>query len=219
MSTDNHYVGLSHREIQALGQVSGECFRLYVAVASFAYGSKVVAHPKWSDISKRMGKKLSPNQGRQLAKKLEAAGLIQRGTFGNQDRWRLVLKEQVISERGTQKGGESPTNTDPTPLQKDTHPPTKRRGVNKKNKKENKDNHISKIKKGEEFQSENGLVFSKDKLRQRIEMDNYGATQMILSLNDWDEIFKVNEWLGEFRREGLMVGEIQRRLTDKLMSS
>jgi len=140
MKTNNHFVGLSHREIQALGQVSGEAFRLYVAVASFAYGSKTVAHPKWSDISKRMGKNLSPNQGRALAKKLEAAGLIKRGDFGQQDRWRLVLKEQVIAEReGSQKGGGSPTKTHPTPLQNNTHPPTKKKGVNKKNKQKKKE--------------------------------------------------------------------------------
>ena len=99
MTTDNNYVGLSHREIQALGGLSGECFRLYVAVASFAYGPKVVCHPKWAQLAARMNRPLDRANGRKLAKKLEEAGLVKRGEFGQPDRWRLILKEQIIKER------------------------------------------------------------------------------------------------------------------------
>ena len=220
METTGHYLGLSHEEIQALGCVSGEAFRLYVAVASFAYGTKVVAHPKWSDLAKRMGKNLSPNQGRELAKKLEKAGLIKRGEFGAQDRWRLVLKERVLNERReTQKRGGAPTNQGGTPPQKDTPPPTNTGGVNNKNKKEKKENHISKINMTETFQSKNGIKFTKEELKQMIAEDSYRAEQIILCLDDWNEIFQINDWLGEFRKEGLKTGEIQRRLTEKLMTS
>ena len=65
--TDRHYVGLSHQEIKALGAVSGEAFRLYVAVASFAYGRKTTAFPTWRQIGERMGKKLTAEAGQASA--------------------------------------------------------------------------------------------------------------------------------------------------------
>lgn len=139
MTTTNNYVGLSHREIQALGGLSGECFRLYVAVASFAYGKKTVCFPTWAMLSDRMGKPLDKSNGRTLARKLEEAGLIKRGEFGRPDRWRLVLKEQIIKEQGgnshPQRGSDLPPsegeNDHPTGL---NSPP-----VNNKNKKTNED--------------------------------------------------------------------------------
>ena len=111
MTTSDNYLSLSHREIQALGDLSGECFRLYVAVASYAYGQKTVCHPKWSQLAERMGRGLDSANGRKLAKKLEQAGLVQRGEFGQPDRWRLLLKEQIINERGnpqSSSGSNSP---------------------------------------------------------------------------------------------------------------
>ena len=140
MKTGNHYVGLNHLEIQALGKVSGEAFRLYVAVASFAYGKRTVAHPTWKMISDRMGKKLSPASGQTLAKKLEAAGLLKRGKFGSTDRWTLILKQQILE--GSQNMRETLTNEEGSPSQNMSPPLIKDEGVNNKKNKRKKDYHI-----------------------------------------------------------------------------
>lgn len=117
------YVGLSVEELQALSGLSGECVRLYWTIASFAYGDKVVAHPKWDTISERMGKTLEPSNGRKLARKLEQAGLVKRGEFGQPDRWRLVLKEQIILRR--QEGNNYPQTGSNLPSQQgNSYPPT-----------------------------------------------------------------------------------------------
>lgn len=50
------YFGLDHREVEKLGEVSGEAMRLYIAIASFAYRDKVVCNPPWWRIAERMGK-------------------------------------------------------------------------------------------------------------------------------------------------------------------
>jgi len=134
--TDRHYVGLSHQEIKALGAVSGEAFRLYVAVASFAYGRKTTAFPTWRQIGERMGKKLTAEAGQASAKRLEAAGLLKRGKFGSKSRWTLTLKEQILHP--PTEGGESLNGDDGDPQSELTPPLNSSEGVNnKKNKRKN----------------------------------------------------------------------------------
>ena len=53
--SSNHYYGISHAEMFALGAVHGECFRLYCAISSFAYGNKTICHPSWRMLAQRMG--------------------------------------------------------------------------------------------------------------------------------------------------------------------
>jgi hypothetical protein len=138
------YVGLSVEELQALSNVSGEAVRLYWAVASFAYGDKVVAHPKWETISERIGKTLDPRNGRRLAKQLEEAGLVRRGKFGKEDRWRLVLKEQIILRRQGRYDAETGSNE---PDNKgNSYPPTTGSNlpdINKTNKRREINNKLS----------------------------------------------------------------------------
>ena len=96
------YLGLSLKELQALASVSGEALRLYVAVSSFAMGQKTTCFPKWSQIKEAMGKpKADTRNLKRVAKQLEDAGFVKRGEFGAKDRWRLLLKEQVQRERGS----------------------------------------------------------------------------------------------------------------------
>ena len=96
------YVGLSTKEFQALSAVSGEAFRLYLAVSSFAMGLKTTCYPKWSQIKEIMGKPDADTRHlKRLAKQLEDANIIARGKFGSKDRWRLLLKEQVQQQRGS----------------------------------------------------------------------------------------------------------------------
>jgi len=170
VKTGKHYVGLNHLEIQALGQVSGEAFRLYVAVASFAYGRKTVAHPTWKMISDRMGKKLSPASGQALAKKLEAAGLLKRGKFGASDgsRWTLTLKQQVLE--GSQNMRETLTNEEGSPSQNMSPPLTKDEGVNNKKNKRKKDYHIEN--KEEENINENSMLELEDGEMSIVEVTN-----------------------------------------------
>lgn len=151
MTSDNNYVGISHREILALAGLSGECFRLYVVVASFAYGRKTVCHPKWSQISERMGKDCDPGNGRRWAKQLEDAGLLKRGEFGQRDRWRLVLKEQMIKERACEINTVGVSNAHSETCEINTVSVSNVHGVNKNNKEEKK--HFHSIgKKEDEFQ-------------------------------------------------------------------
>jgi len=139
VKTDKHYVGLSHKEIQALGSVTGEAFRLYVAVASFAYGRKKTAFPTWKQIGERMGKKLTAEAGQATAKRLEAAGLLKRGKFGSQNRWTLTLKEQILHP--PTEGGESLNGDDGGPSEELIPPPNSYEGVN--NKRNNRIKHSS----------------------------------------------------------------------------
>ena len=145
MTTDSNYVGLTHREIKALGGLSGECFRLYVAVSSFAYGPKCVCFPTWWKISERMGKTLDKANGRKLAKKLEEAGLVKRGEFGQPDRWRLVLKEQIIREREGNNNPQRGSNLHPREGNNDHPRESNLPPLNNKNKKENKDYSLLEI--------------------------------------------------------------------------
>ena len=64
-----------------------------------------------------------------------------------------------------------------------------------------------------------GQLFTKQDLKKLIEEEPYRAECFILSLNDWDLILQINDWLGEYRRDGLNIDELQRRLTEKLMNS
>ena len=119
------YFGMSIEELKSLGAVSGEAVRLYLAVSSFAYGSKVECHPMWYQLADRMGRPIiidhektyktgkkkgdfvpeseqRKSQKRYLLKlaiQLEKAGLVRRGKFGKRDRWELVMKKQLISEK------------------------------------------------------------------------------------------------------------------------
>ena len=119
------YFGISTEELRALGSVSGEACRLYFAVSSFAYGSKIVCHPMWYQLAEVMGKpitidhekiyKSGKNKGSfvpeseqrkaqkrplmKLAQQLEAEGLLTRGTFGKRDRWELILKKKLIEAK------------------------------------------------------------------------------------------------------------------------
>ena len=168
MNTDKHYVGLSHREIQALGSVSGEAFRLYVAVASFCYGKKTTCFPTWSQIEKRMGKKLSPASGQAHAKKLEAAGLLQRGQFGagGNPRWTLTLKAQIIKDRGaSQNVRGSLTNDDPQSSHFMSPPLTNHEGVNNKLNKKNNSSFINKTFEGDERVFDEDLSEEENKKR------------------------------------------------------
>jgi hypothetical protein len=153
MKTDKHYVGLSHREIITLGKVSGEAFRLYVAVASFAYGSKTTCYPTWKQIGERMGKKLSSANGQTLAKKLEAAGLLQRGAFGTggSARFTLTLKAQIIEDRGGKQNVRGTLkNHEPEPSHFDSPPLTNHEGVNIKTNNKNNNSFINKTFEGDE---------------------------------------------------------------------
>lgn len=139
MTTNNNYLGISHREIQALGKVNGEAMRLYIAVASFAYGPKTVCHPQWWQIAERIGKKLDKSNGRKLASQLEKAGLVKRGEFGQPDRWRLILKEQIIKERGGKINPQGGSNLPSTGSENDTPKGLISPPLNNKNKEEKKD--------------------------------------------------------------------------------
>ena len=158
VKTDKHYVGLSHKEIQALGSVSGEAFRLYVAVASFAYGKKTTAFPTWKMIGERMGKKLSPEAGQATAKRLEAAGLLRRGKFGSQNRWTLTLKEGILHP--PTEGGESLNGDDGGPSEELSPPPNSYEGINNKRNNRIKDSSIDN--KDECLKLERGWVLKTD---------------------------------------------------------
>ena len=146
------YVGLSVEELQALSGVSGEAVRLYWTIASFAYGDKVIAHPRWSVISERMGKTLDPRNGRRLAKQLEDAGLVSRGKFGDRDRWKLVLKEKIIQRRQGSSDAETTSNEPSTkgnsdaPIEGSNLP-----DINKTNKRIEINNNSNEIKSDNDF--------------------------------------------------------------------
>ena len=77
------YLGISIKELKALGNVSGEALRLYIAVSSFAMGQKTTCFPKWSQIKETMGKPdIDTRNLKRVAKQLEEAGYIKRGEFG-----------------------------------------------------------------------------------------------------------------------------------------
>lgn len=161
MKTDKHYVGLSHKEIQALGSVTGEAFRLYVAVASFCYGKKTDCFPTWRQIEERMGKKLSPASGQAHAKKLEAAGLLQRGQFGagGNPRWSLTLKAKIIKDReASQNMRESLTNDDPQSSCFESPPLTIHEGVNNKLNKKNNSSFLNKTFEGDDYEFNTDLT-------------------------------------------------------------
>lgn len=138
------YLGLSIKELQALASVSGEALRLYVAVSSFAMGQKTTCFPKWSQIKEAMGKpKADTRNLKRVAKQLEDAGYIKRGEFGAKDRWRLLLKEQVQRERGSnlppQNNHHTGSNLPSTGGNSNHHTGSNLPPVNKKiNKKKNK---------------------------------------------------------------------------------
>ena len=103
----NGYVSLTKEEFKALGKVSGECARLYIAVASFAHGKRTECWPKWSQLGEAMGKPLDRNNGRKMAQKLEEAGLLKRGVFGDANRWSLTLKKTIQEGRSVNDEAET----------------------------------------------------------------------------------------------------------------
>tara|TARA_R110002153_G_C13085289_1_gene474849 strand:- start:18 stop:704 length:687 start_codon:yes stop_codon:yes gene_type:complete len=111
----NGYVSLTKEEFKALGKVSGECARLYIAVASFAHGKRTECWPKWSQLGEAMGKPLDRNNGRKMAQKLEEAGLLKRGVFGDANRWSLTLKKTIQEGRSVNDEAEKTTEVKPTP--------------------------------------------------------------------------------------------------------
>jgi hypothetical protein len=92
-----------------------------------------------------MGKSLDKANGRRWARQLEQAGLVKRGEFGRPDRWRLVLKEQIIKERGGHYYPQGASNQ-PSSEGNNDHPHrSDLPPLNNKNKKENKDYSLLKI--------------------------------------------------------------------------
>jgi len=64
------YLGLDHREIKKLGEVSGEAMRLYIAIASHAFGpKKFIVHAGWGALATRMGKPIVVDTNKVYGKK------------------------------------------------------------------------------------------------------------------------------------------------------
>ena len=108
-STTKLYVSLSIKELQALGKVSGEAMRVYVAIASHAFGEDVACFPRWKKIRQKMGKKTSDRRLKEIAVILERENLIRRFNHPDDDkRWfYLPLKAEVIKERKKEEEGEA----------------------------------------------------------------------------------------------------------------
>jgi hypothetical protein len=126
-------------------------------VASFAYGRKVVCHPKWSQLATRIGRPIDPSNGRKMAKKLEQAGLVKRGEFGQADRWRLILKEQILKETGSIH---PPTGSNLPAATGSIHPPTGSNLPSVNNKKNNRNKDYSLEKKEDRLILVSGVLLS-----------------------------------------------------------
>ena len=184
------YLGLSIKELQGLATVSGEALRLYIAVSAFAMGTKTTCFPKWSQLKEAMGKPNADTRNlKRKAKELEEAGLIKRGEFGSTDRWRLILKEQVQKQRGSnpppQNDPPTGSNLPPREGKKNHQSGSNLPPVNKKiNKKRNKKINNNLIKQTSdsndlwlsaydpnEIQTTVGNIHHKDEILRRLERD------------------------------------------------
>lgn len=69
MKDKDGYFTLDHREQEKLGEVSGEAMRLYIAMASHAYGPKVICRAGWGALATRMGKPIVVDKNKVYGKK------------------------------------------------------------------------------------------------------------------------------------------------------
>ena len=71
-------INLNKREWKALSEVSGEAFRIYVAICSFLPENQTVCDPQHSEICELLGRQYDKSGLRKLTKQLKKQGLISR---------------------------------------------------------------------------------------------------------------------------------------------
>jgi len=193
------YCGISRKEFTALGAVSGQAFRLYVAITLFAMGQKTTCFPSWSRIKEIMGKPdYSTRQLQKLAVQLEEHGFIKRGKPGisGNPRFRLLLKERVQNERGER------TKTTPKSEQKGQEGASKKTTHNNKknNKKNNKNNIISqKSKTYKNGKTITYRVLPTDRIEKAEILHTLETTRRTALLNHYDPE-DILEWLEELQK-------------------
>ena len=207
------FITLNTEEFKALGNCSGSALRLYIALSAFAWKGKYTCYPKWSQITKIMGKDVATSNLKRAAKELEKAGLLKRGEFGSKQRFILLLKKKLVKEHFNDDEGVSETSPEgiktipsdgikiiPTPYQNDTEgvsnsSPVKKE-VKSKLKSKNKDtsSYEKKGTAGLKFKVLPEAKHERWKLLQKIEVEGQSRW-----LHEYDP-FDIGEWAEELER-------------------